>query len=233
MIIKQFFERLSYAELSNLSLSFDGNGTIEPIHHKKIIQHMNDGLLALYTKFPLCTKELLIEMVEGVTNYHLKPMYTESQYNPAIVPYPYIKDSGCEPFTGDLIRVIEVYDEKGNLPLNDSTLDCSVFTPVYNILQVPRVKDYRALVISYQAKHEILSVANLDANIELPDVLIKALSAYVAYEIYTNMNSAESTAKAIEHLNNFYRICDEAVATDIVSSSISTTTTKFATGGWV
>lgn len=233
MKLNELFERLSYGELSNLSLSIDGGGTIEERHHAKVTHFINEGLLKLYSKFVLSQKQLLIEMVQGITNYHLDPKYAETQWDSGEVPYPYIKDLGREKFIGDVIRVNEVYGENGKLPLNDLFQSHSVFTPTYKVLQVPHVVDYGTLNVIYQAKHPILTPDNLEADIELPDVLESALMAYVGYRVYTLMNTADASAKAQEHLSNFYRICDEVVANDLVGTSVSTVNDKFTNGGWL
>lgn len=233
MNIADLFERLSYGELSNLSLSVDGGGTIEPKHHAKVVHFINEGLLSLYSKFELSKKQLLIEMVQGITNYHLEPRYAETQWDSNEVPYPYIKDLGREKYTGDLIKVLEVYDEKGQLPLNDIYSVNSVFTPQHKVLQVPHAKDYRSLSVVYQAKHEVLTPDNLEAQIVIPDVLESALLAYIGYKVFSVMNSTDSNSKSKEHLANFYRICEETIANDLVSSSVSTVNDKFSNGGWI
>lgn len=234
MNILQIFERLSYGELSNLSLANDGNGSIRDEDHARIIMYINEGLLKLYTRFVLSEKDLLLETVSHITNYHLLSKYAESKWDPEEVPYPYIKDLGREPFTEDVIKILSVHNTYGiRLPLNDGENPYSLFTPQKNVLQVPHPTDGGALSVQYQAKHPILDASNLDAEIELQDELIGALTAHVGYKVYLNMNTAETAEKAKDHLAIYEATCLEAEDRDVTNTSNVTSNTKFRMRGWV
>lgn len=234
MNVEQLFQNLSYGELSNLSMGLEGDGGIEERHQPKIILHANEGLLRLYSRFVLCEKDVLIEMVEHITNYHLVKRFAESNWDPEQEPYPYIKDLGLEPFEEDVIRILSVYDSHGNrLPLNDNERADSLFTPQAKVLQVPRPKDRVSLSVLYQAKHPQLSHETPDQEVALPDVLHGALTAFIASKIYGNMNTAEAIAKGQEHFLHYENICNDAVENDLVSTSISATNSRFHKRGWI
>ena len=72
MNIEDLFTSLSYGELNNLSMSADGSGSIEESKQPQILLYANEGLLRLYGRFLLKENDVLIEMVEHITNYHLK-----------------------------------------------------------------------------------------------------------------------------------------------------------------
>ena len=233
MNIEDLFTNLSYGELSNLSLSGEGSGTILEDSQPKIIRYANEGLLRLFSRFVLKQSDVLIEMVAHITNYHLIKKYAESVYNPDEVHFPYIKDLINEPFKEDVIKVLEVYTSEGNLvPLNDSERKDSVFTPVGNVLQVPRPLDRRSLSVMYQARHEKLDHNKQDQLIEIPEVLEGALTAFIAYKVFSHMNSDGSSVKAQEHMQIYENICNEAVEHDLVSTSTSTTNSRFEKRGW-
>jgi hypothetical protein len=234
MNVAELFKKLSYGELSNLSLSVDGTGTIAEEHQEKVIIHANEGLLRLYSRFVLSEKDVIVEMVEGITNYHLTKRFAETNWNPEETSYPYIKDLGREPFLEDVIRILEVYDSLNcKLPLNDSERCDSLFTPQAKVLQVPHVKPGVALSVLYQAKHPPLSHENLEDEVDLPDVLHGALTAFIASKIFGNMNTQETTAKSQEFYIYYENICADAEEHDLVSTSISTTNTRFQRRGWV
>lgn len=234
MNVEQLFQNLSYGELSNLSMGVDGEGGIEERHQPKIILHANEGLLRLHSRFVLCEKDVLIEQVEHITNYHLLKRFAESNWDPKQEPYPYIKDLGREPFEEDVIRILSVYDSQGfRLPLNDNERADSLFTPQAKVLQVPHPKDRVSLSVLYQAKHPLLSQDNPDQEVALPDVLHGALTAFIASRIYGNMNTAESVAKGQEHFLHYENICNDAVNNDLVSTSTSTTNSRFNKRGWI
>lgn len=234
MNLENLFQKLSYGEFSNLSLGIDGDGSIEERHQPKIVLHANEGLLRLYTRFLLLEKDVIVEQVSHITNYHLLSRFAESNWNPEEEPIPYIKDLGREPFQEDVIKILSVYDSHGRqLPLNDNERVDSVFTPQAKLLQVPHPRDRVSLSLHYQAKHPALSIDRLDQEVDLPEVLHGALTAFIASKIYGNMNTAESTAKSQEHGALYENICNEVTEKDLVSSSTSTTNSRFHLRGWI
>lgn len=234
MDVNELFRQLSVGELSNLALAMDGSGTIEEASHGKVVLYINDALKKLYGRFVLKTKDVLVEEVGHITNYHLIKRFAESNYDPAVEPYPYIKDRIKEPFQQDVIKILEVYDSHGcKLPLNDAERCDSLFTPQANVLQVPHPVSGVSLSVMYQAAHPEITVDNLEAEIELPEILEPALREFIAYKVFTHTNSQEATAKAQEHLNQYEAICSEIEQKDLVSTSVATTNSTFEKRGWV
>lgn len=234
MNISDLYKTLSYGELSNLSMGMDASGAIAKDAKPRIIHYANEGLTRLYGRFVLKEKDIIIELVDHITNYHLLRKYAESYFDPEEVRYPYIKDLFNEPFTEDVIKILAVYNSEGRkLPLNDNNRADSVFTPTGKILQVPRPVRGVSLSVLYQAKHDELLLDNEDQEIELPEVLQGALVAFIAYKVFSHMNTDVSSAKSQEHLGIYNSICDEVEQNDLVNSSISTTNSRFEQLGWV
>lgn len=235
LTVEELFSLLSYGELSNLSMGTDGGGSIEETKQPTVILYANEALLKLHSRFCLSEKDLNLELVGHITNYHLIPRFAESRQGEKRVPYPYIKDLLCDRFEGDVIRILGVHDKYGNeLPLNDVNNRHSVFTPQPVILQVPNPIPGMSLAVHYQARHEKLLVdAENDQIIELPDILHVALTSYIAYNIYTTINTAEATTKAQEHLAKYEITCQEAEEKDLVSTSSSQTNARFEKNGWI
>lgn len=234
MILSDYFTELSYGELSNTAMAVDGTGTIEEVHQPKVVRYLNEGLRRLHGRFPLIQKDVLIELRDHITNYHLIPRFAESNWVPEEVEFPYIKDLIQEPFTGDVARILEVRNSFGHmLPLNDPENRMSVFTPQVDVLQVPRPITGVALSVMYQAYHPTISHHDLQAEIVLPNVLSSALCAYAAYNVFSHMNTQEATMKAQEHMAKYESICAEVEAQDLVNSSSSQTNSRFAKRGWV
>lgn len=232
--VTDLFRILSYGEFSNLAIGSDGTGTLTAAAKPRVVQHANEGLLRLYSKYILSEKDVIIELVEGITHYHLDSRFSETVYNPAEVAYPYIKDMGRETFSNDVIRVLAVYDSLGTKrPLNDTEYSDSVFTPQARVLQVPWFIPEVSLSVLYQARPPILSHLEPAGEIELPDFLHGALTAFIAYKVYSGMNTAEATNKALEHKARYEEICAEALSEDLVATSISTTNSLFDKRGWI
>lgn len=233
MNTNELFETLSHGEFANLNLAVEGTGTILEEKKPMVLKHANDALLRLYTRFVLKEKVVMIEQFEHITNYHLLEKYSESRAPQPGVPYPYIKDAAGEHFVNDVVRIYAAFDHQGcELPLNDEDRTDSIFIPQPTMIQVPQPIRGTLLSLAYQARHPKLLVDG-SVQLELPSVLEEALTAYIAYKVYTNMNTQESTAKAAEHLGRYEAICQEAADRDIVNNSISRSNTRFEKRGWV
>jgi len=235
MNIGDLFTSLSYGELSNLAMSNDGNGLIRDQDKPKVLNAANEALLLLHSRFILSAKDIWIQLKKHITYYHVDVRFAESNILTSAENDFYIKDLMGDPFIGDVIKVLNVFDEyEYELPLNDVEHPSSVFTPQPRMLQVPNPVDGALYNVVYQAKHPLLVLnAELDQEIDLPDVLHAALKAYIAYKVYSSMNTQEATVKAAEHLNNYEGICKNATEYDLVNTSTYSTNIKFDRNGWV
>ncbi len=237
MTLAELFKRLSYGELSNLSISGEGSGTIIEGGRQKILVHLNDALTVLFTRFILNEKSLIVKMLEGKTQYYLRPEFAASNAEELDETYPYIMDSVAHPYTGDLIRILGVSDDNGyDLPLNDRTHKNSVFSPQPGLLEVPNPDCSLYLALTYQAKHDAIVYENeesLEAVIDIPLVLEQALTAYIGWKIFSNMNTQESLVKSQELFQHYEARCVEAENKDLMTISNSATNIKFYNRGWV
>jgi hypothetical protein len=235
LTVEKLFTLLSNGPLSNLAISDEGSGEIVETGKHRIIDHANTGLLRLHTRFLLREKEMILQMIEGITRYELLSIYGQKYKadNSDSTKPVFILDR-LKPYTNDLIKVLSVFDIDGmRVPLNDQEDPMSVFTPMPNLLQVPGSVDYTALSLLYQAKHDELVYDDDDVEIFLPDALQPALVSFIASEIFSHMNGIENTAKGKEHLSKFDALCKEAVDNDLVSTAISNTNTNFEKRGWI
>lgn len=236
MLVSDFLEQLSLGPLSNLSISGEGDGTIVPAKRPMIINHLNDALLRIYTKFNLSEKELILSLLAYRTKYRLESQFAVSQAANYPTTIPHILDT-AQPFKDDLLKVVSVRNVNGAyLPLNDDGVDRSLYTPEVNVLQVPDPVAGVPLFVTYQARHPKLETLGSDitkVNFSLPTILEAAALAYVAHKVYFNMNGQEHAAIAAGHLAEYNRICNDITDKDLVSQSISQTNTKFDDRGFV
>lgn len=234
MNLNELYRRLSFGELSNLSISSEGSGSIINDKQPTVVLLANEGLQELSKRFVLRDKLLLVEQQEGLTNYRLEPMYSVQNSETSGVGHPYIVDSEDEPFNDAVLKILHVYDSCGReLPINDRDNFWSVFTPQNNVLQVPNPQAGLPLSVNYQTFVKPILGVDLEETIDIPMVLEKALTSYIAGHILGNMNTQESNAKSQEHLLRFEAICAEAEDKDLLSISSSSTNTKFQKRGWV
>lgn len=235
MNLNELFSDLALGELSNLAMA--ENGTIVGKSRPRIVTYTNEGLLALYSKYVLKESNMLIEMREAVTNYHLLKRYALSQYDPANPPdrwtMPYIIDNLGEPFQEDVIKILSVYNSFGmKMPLNDIENPISVHSPQSTVLQVPLPIAGQALSLEYQARHPKLDLCDCESEVILPDSLHAALRAYIASKVFMHMNTVENTAKGQEHMMTYKNICADVVEMDLVNTTSSTTNVRFHKRGW-
>ena len=111
MTLDDLFRSLSYGELSNLSMSGEGSGTIVEPKHGQVIQATNDALKDMFSRLVLRESELVIRTHDFKNLYYLRKEHAMS--DPTVGPLKYILDTPDDPFTGDLVKVLRVSNEIG------------------------------------------------------------------------------------------------------------------------
>lgn len=234
MKVSELFQRLALGELSNLAMSETSQSMLKPEVHAKMILYANDGLLRLYSRYVMSEKSLIIETHEHITSYHMKVKFAESSGSNE--PFKYIKDLPAEPFEGDVIKILAVYDGTGTeRVLNDSENPSSLFTPQPDQLQVPNPIQGQPLGITYQARHHILKDTGndlLQQDIDLPFFLESALQAYVASKVFSHMNGQENKVISQEHMANYEGICAELEVNDLINKTHHTSHRKLEERGF-
>jgi hypothetical protein len=238
MNVTDLFQSLSLGELSNLSLSDGGSGTIIEAQQPKVIRHANEALLRLYGRFVLKEDDVLVQMYEHITIYELKRKFAETYVPPAGVAkqkWLYIKDLHTEkPFQDDVIRILKVFNSYGHeMPLNNEDERWSLFTPRTKTLQVPIPLRRQALSVSYQARHNRLSVDQLDAEIELPEILEGALTSYIASNVFTDMGGPENIQRGQVLMSKYEAICVEVEEKDVIGVTNSSSASVFEQRGFI
>lgn len=233
MTVEELFRQLSFGELSNLSIGSEGAGSIASTHHNRLIHYANQSLFRLYSRFILREKDLLLFTMPGKSMYPLSSRYAQSNPAPDPADPIYIMDE-FDPFQDDLIRILAVWKAGPvELPLNDIDVEGSLFTPQPGVLQVSKVVGGQTLAVVYQAKHPKLPEDDLTSDIDLPEVLEGALLAHIAHQVFSNMNGQENAAKSADHLARYEMICAEVEERDLVSTSITSTTSKLHKRGFI
>lgn len=240
MKLADYLKKLSYSELSNLRAGNDGTGSIKQDKIPYVVDLINEALLRLYSRFVLKTNTVLIECNEVRTRYHLSSKHSwlcateEDKKNPTFSD-KFIRDDPEHPFKNDIIKILSVTTSGGvRLPLNNHTNPLSVYTPVYDVLEVPVTLADMALTIVYQAKHETLDwFKDPNQEINIPESLTGALSAYVAFQFYSNMNTQEAVVNAQKFLQTYTNIVQETTDMDLNQNSYNQDNIKFRARGFI
>jgi len=234
MQLSELFNRMSLGVLSNLAIGGEVLGTVPAASRPKLTMHVDNALAVIYARFNLLERELIIRAYTGLYDYPFEKQFADMDRT---VGPKFIEDTLDNIFTEDVFKVLAIYNSLWEeIPLNDPGDPTSLFTPNSNSLQIPVSVTGDVYHLLYQAKHPKLvwtAPVVTTQKILLPEILIPALEAHVAYQVFSPMNGAEHTAKAVEHLGRFEMICAEVETRDFVTSSLVQTHSKLDDRGFI
>lgn len=233
MNARHLLSQLSYGEFNNISVGNEGSGTISKKHLGRVLTFINDGLMDLATKFKLKESTVHIQLYDHITDYHLVSRFAVSQQPQPDVPFPYILDSNRTPFKGDVLKVYAVWDsfDRERL-LNDESDIRSVFTIQPNVLTVPYPEDNITLFVHYLAKPQLITVDNLDEELDIPEFLVPALRLFVASKVFMTLGSSDNMRLGQEFQIQYITALNSLKQADALSES-RFTENSFESRGWI
>ena len=228
----EVFEGLSFGLLAGISLGNEASGEIDVANSNRVVGLVNKSLQRLYGEFSLSVKEFDLRTIEGKTLYALRSKHADT--DPALET-KWIADTPANPYRSDIIRILSIFDEDNNqLLLNDESDEKSIYTPAYDLLQVPEgLKDGYTYSCVYQARHGRLGFGDLTQLIYLPEPLFEALDEHVAYQVFNAMNGQEHRSKAADHMASYMRVIQKAKDDNITNTSYVNAGTKLDDRGFV
>lgn len=235
MRLSEFFDFLTYGELSNLKVGGKDVGGIYPQHSEEVASYVKQGLTDLHTRFQLRFNEVILDQYDHITMYHLTRNYAQSNSD-STETYKYISDSVDNPFTEDIISIEEIFDEDGvELYINNEVQQASVFTPQFNILQIPEPVTENSVSILYKANHKEIDLnikkpSEIDLNI--PPSLIRPLALYVASLAHAAVGSPEGSQIALSKMQEYTAAVIDVQLLGIVPRK-QWTNDKIWRNGWV
>ena len=235
MKLSHIFENLTYGELKQLGIGgFEEEG-IQPENYVELVGHINLALQSLYTKFPLHEKELVIETQEDVFLYHLTAANARS-----VNVGGYIVDTVGTPFLEDVLRINIVRDSEGVfVPMNDTSLTTSVFTPAYDQLKIPFATGEEVFTLEYRAGPIVITVPtdpatlDLEQEVYLPDTLLEALLVYVSYRIHKGQGGELGLGLSSATKQHYEGLVAEVGELNLCNDAKNVTNIKPEMGGWV
>lgn len=239
MLLSKIFNSLTHGELSEIKIGGADTHGIIANDYPRIINIINMGLVELYTRFPLNTREITLQLYEQITIYNLTSDYAESNII-STQPIKYILDADpVSNFTDDILLIKHVYEETGNeFPLNDLDAELSVFTPTPTTLQVifPSNGDENTISIIYRAAPVDIPLTITDPDsveVQLPIQYLEALTSYVAYKIINpRSNGAEGAGEFTGYNAKFESIVQNIKTLGIVNLD-NTQNQKLEKNGWL
>lgn len=189
---------------------------VRPEDYRKVVAHVNLALTELYKRFWLSSCEVKIDLYDHISIYHLNSKYAQTNTLSTEL-YKYISDSQEHPFTDNVLKIEEVFDELGHkVCLNDlNEQGCSFYTPSYNSIQVPLPFIDASISVHYRGNHpRIKYIPGFDptkVEVELPDGLLEALLVYVGGRATRVLNS-DQNAESNNYKQLFEDSCKRAEA---------------------
>lgn len=236
--LRDIFNDLETGELSQFSFSgdLDDPTGVQIADYPILIRHINRALLSLHTRFCLKEQEVAIDLDPIIALYTLDSKYAQSNAN-STEPVKWIADTVENPFTDDIIRIQEVYDETGlKLPVNDNNNNYSVFLPNYKTLQVPYPAADTTLFITYRAKHVEIDPLTQDpslVDIDIPDYCVEPLLAYVTSRVYSSSSDQVKQSMSQTFMAKYELMCKELEDMNVLHNTPNDTNIKLEKGGWV
>jgi hypothetical protein len=238
MILESILKDLTYGELQGLRIGnlLPGEATSEPDPHQyeQIISYLNLGMTELYKRFFLKSREIYLQEHAEISTYLLHSDYSLANTASAIAESErYIIDTPTEPFTDDILKIEEIYDEAGvRIPLNDINEELSIYTPSYRSVQIPYPNDNTSVSIQYRADAtKVVANVATDAStveVDCPNSLYEALLYYIG--------SRAHRASNMEKSNDYWMMfkkCVQDVDTLGLEVQGEPTSWRFDDHGWV
>lgn len=196
MLLRTVIDHLKTGDFSLTNL---GNGNEEEgltsNNLQTVINLINLGLIDLYKQFNLSIKEVYVQQYAHIQKYTLHSNHAVSNKETQLTQY--IVDTEDDPFLNDILHIMSVYDEKGcPLPLNDTSYCNSVFTPKYNVLQVPCPVDENANVVVYRASPVLLEPScDFAQEVDIPISFLDPLLLFVASRFKSSRPNQDAQAE--------------------------------------
>lgn len=248
MKLSDIFSQLTHGEFSQLHLGGGEAGAIDEANYPALIDHINLGLAALYTRFSLKENRVLIQLIPGLRTYILHSNYAEHGRR-SRETVRYLKDSANAPFNNDVIKIERVYTADNlEMSLNDKHDPYSLHTSSMTTLVVPDVvvtgsseipEYYRTptLDVAYRASHPLLHVpiGYFDperVTIELPYSHLEALLLFVASRVHNPIGMVNEFNAG----NNYYakyEVACKQLETSNVQIDQGSQNIGIQRGGWV
>lgn len=230
--LKNFLDLLGNAELATIKL-VDPSGSYTQKDIDTVVPSIQLGLTKIYSKFHIKVESCHIRQEAYIQDYVLNSKYALSSSD--VVDVKYILDSPIYPFTGNVLRILDVFDEAGNkIPLNDINNPDSSTTVNLKTLRVHRPVEGNILKVNFLADHIKLSkdLSKIDETvIDIADQFIEPLIYFVASRAINQKGGQNTISESMRYKAMFDNAMREISETGVAEVH-DNTSIKFEQGGW-
>jgi hypothetical protein len=236
MLVSELLDHLTFGELAHVSIGGAARGEITPADYERFVAQINLGLTTLHTRFRLRDEEVLIQKQLGISDYKLHSDFAVSN-EASGEPVKYILDTVDAPFQDNVIKVEEAYDEDGiEIRINDTNDLFSIYTPRFDMVQMPFVNDEEVVSVIYRARHEkLVATAATDLStltINLHPSFHQALLFFVAGRILMTMGTDQGGNEGDAFFGKYEGECQRLVTYNVLAEA-NTTNQRLELNGWV
>lgn len=215
MTVNQVIDLAKNGELKNIAVRED---TIA------VLGFLNLGLIELYKRFPLNTKEVIITLGSDGTIDD---------------PYTMISDTIYE-MPDDYMYILEAYQEVpahsnalvSTVSVNDEDDPLSINTVSWNRVQIPVTTTGSYISLIYAGAPTYLTITDVDERLELPPQLLNALLQYIGYQGHASVNPNQQ-----ESNNTYYQrfevACSQAETLGVITSDSMNMNTRLNQRGFL
>lgn len=238
LTLQEHLDRLALGCLSNTALVSEESGSIRESAVSTVIAALNVAILAIHSRVTLRYKTIYIHKVPGMGTYTLDERYTfrkrdeyeaeQDPFSPDYVPYPYVPfiEEAEDLYQNDLLTIESLSDDSGERYL--TTLS-QVGTLTLNFDKIPE----KRYTLRYRSSGTVIPYDALpDYVVDVPNIALSALDAYVAYEIFLGLGSNEALGRVRDYMHA-YETHLMRLTEHLVTDYEPETTEGFMRNGWV
>ena len=232
MTLQDILDQLAFGELSQISLGGGADGVIDVSNYKRILPHINLGLMALYRRFPLKEGRLKVEIKPGRYTYPLNSDFAVNKRR-SREAVRYLVDTEDDPFKDDILKISTVQTVPSaadvlpmDFPLNDRENPWSIMTPSQLILRLPKnlvdrfevppELETAELQLVYQASHPLIvedpdlgELVPSEVEVELPYSHLEALLLFVASRVHNPIGMTNEFHAGNSYAAKFEMACKQ------------------------
>lgn len=226
MKLTKIFNDLRFGTLKGQAIAREG-AEIEEIDYPRLITCINAGMTALYARFKLSYKEVIIRLIPEKYIYELHSDYAEANLT-STQTVRWIVDTEEAPFFDDIVRVHGVVTDEGDeLSVNNNNDCLTVMTPSYNSVQFPAevANKLESVSVTYEASPVLLdpspTLAPEVTEVRIPEAMSEALCYYAAAKFMESSTAQDKAAKALEFYQKFEAQCSKLEEYGMVNTNLS------------
>lgn len=204
MLLQDFFQTLSFGELSNLSIGGEGSGVVPAGQHDKLSSLTNAALREISTRMPYKVGYVKFRTTAAQASYTLVPGAA------------FLLEDTPGDFTDVVSKIVSVsridndstYEDEGyDLYLNErngAVLNRHLRVLGQDTVVFAEPTEGADYLVEYRAVPKMLTLPTvLTEKIDIPVVLYSALTFLVASKVYGQMNGDSTTLRSRELMASY------------------------------